>query len=59
MHIAFLQVVYFRFNIVRAVNDANFSAINLYGGAQEVPKHVGDCASVVFTCVRLHVRLVG
>jgi hypothetical protein len=41
------------------VNDANFSAINLDGGNQEVPKHVGDCASVVFTCVPVDVRLVG
>jgi uncharacterized protein (UPF0210 family) len=58
-HNAFFQVVCFRVNIERTVNGANFSAINLHGATEEVPKHVEDCASVVFTCVAVHVRLVG
>jgi hypothetical protein len=60
VHVAFFQVVCFGFSIGRTVNDANFiGAIYLDGATEEVPKHVGDCASVVFTCVPVHVRLVG
>jgi len=59
VHVAVFQVVCFRFDIGRTVNDANFSAINHDGDTEEVPKHVGDGASVAFTCVPVHVRLVG
>ena len=40
------------------MSDANFSAISLDDGTEEMPKHVGDCASIVFKSVPEHVRLV-
>ena len=59
VHIACFQVVCFPFNVGCIVNVAYFIAINLDGGTEEVPKHVADCASVVFASVPVHVRLVG